>query len=618
MFCAHASLKQLGKPKASTSIEHAKHALALSQLPRCEYGGESHRSGTNGLLKLLSGLARSAVWLILSFAAVVALLALTAGLPERIRSTQAEAANLERASTDLQARQPDFENDAKSSVAAANREIERVRRAGSNELNEAEDDIAAMRKAAERRRLDKSGIALAALAGDTDKIAASYKAEFIELPLADRALSLIALRRQNLQKIANRAEQERSIDRRVAAFNTRVGKHNKLVGRRNALQRRSQSELRNPLCRRVAVPIACKSVREIKRLDELIVSEKSDLERQRRDLLAARAGLKALGLASLAVSDGDEIAARATEEFRQEAERIGQESAGRVVTIAKNSLRRFGWAAFWIVLAGVLLPVAHKLFAFGLVAPLASRSRPVQIMPRTVPSTATGSHTSIDVPLDQDTELLVRLGVQSTSSNISARDVLVLKKRIPLTCLAAGLVNLQRLRSDRPDYATVTAANDGHAEVALVGIPTGGAVVLQPRALVGVLKRRSDTLRIDRLWRLRFLTSWITCQFRYVVFHGPCTLIVQGTRGVRVEDANDGRMINKRLTLGFDAGLRYGAARSPSFLPYLRGEASLFNDRFTGDGRYLFEQRSRDAAKGTIWGRGLKGLGDVALNALGI
>lgn len=570
------------------------------------------------MLKLLSGLARSTVWLILSFVVVVALLALTAGLPERIRSARAEAANLERASTDLQARQSDFENDAKSSVTAANHEIDRLRSAGSNELNKGENNIAAMRKAAERRRLDKREIALAALAGDTDKIAASYKAEFIDLPLADRALSLIALRRQNLQKIADRAEQERSINRRVTAFNESVVEHNKLVRERNALQRRSQSELRNPICRRVAVPIACKTVREIQELDGRIVRGKTALERQRRNLAAARAGLKALNLASLAVTDGHKIAARATREFRREADRIGQESARRVVTIGKNSLRKFGWTAFWIVAAGVLLPIALKLFAFGLIAPLASRSRPVQIMPRSVPLTATGSHTSIDVPLDRDTELLVRSGVQSTSSDISAKDVLLLTKRLPLTCLAAGLVKLQRLRSDRPDYATIVAASEDHAEVALVSIPAGGAVVLQPRALVGILKRRSDTIRIKRPWRLGFLTSWITCQFRYVVFHGPCALIVQGTRGVRVEDANNGRMINKRLTLGFDAGLRYGCARSSSFLPYLRGEASLFNDRFTGDGRYLFEQRPRNGAKGTIWGRGLKGLGDVALNALGI
>ena len=82
-----------------------------------------------------------------------------------------------------------------------------------------------------------------------------------------------------------------------------------------------------------------------------------------------------------------------------------------------------------------------------------------------------------------------------------------------------------------------------------------------------------------------------------------------------MEDAANGRMINKRLTLGFDASLAYGAARSPSFFPYLFGEESLFNDRFSGDGRYLYEQRPTGSGKGKLWGRGLKGLGDAALSA---
>lgn len=154
--------------------------------------------------------------------------------------------------------------------------------------------------------------------------------------------------------------------------------------------------------------------------------------------------------------------------------------------------------------------------------------------------------------------------------------------------------------------------------VSAIEIPDGGAVVLQPRALLGIVRPRNQPLTITRPWRIFTLASWLTAQFRYVVFHGPCTLIVQGRNGVQIEDASRSRMINKRLTIGFDAGIAYGAARSSSFLPYLRGEASLFNDRFEGAGRYIYEQRTDSAAKGSIWGRGLKGLGDAILSALGI
>jgi hypothetical protein len=221
------------------------------------------------------------------------------------------------------------------------------------------------------------------------------------------------------------------------------------------------------------------------------------------------------------------------------------------------------------------------------------------------------------VPIDGDSELLLRSGLQSSPSDIRGDDKYLLDWRMPFSCIAAGLVNLQRLRTDQPDHLVVTGTDEAH-RVALIKVPEGGAIVLQPRALLGILKLRSRRVVIQRPWRLGWLISWVTAQFRYIVFHGPCTLIVQGRNGVKIEDSGGGRMINKRLTLGFDAGLAYGAARSASFLPYLRGQASLFNDQFMGEGRYIYEQRGEVTPRGGLWGRGLKGLGDAALSALGI
>lgn len=570
------------------------------------------------MLRVLTSLVRSSVWLLFSFVIVVAILALTAGLPDKIKLARAQAGNLERVSSELNARRTAFDEEARTRVSAANEEISRLRRAGADALNNAEKDLMEKRSAAMRRRLDEKGVALAALRGKTDEIVASYRAEYIEIPLADRALSLIKLRQQNLTKIADRGRQVAAFNRRIGRYNGRVNAYNRLIAQRKELQRRSSNELRAPVCRQIVLPIACKTERAIRTLDARIANDKSYLDREGRNIAAARAAFKALNLAELAVQDGSSLAAQASRQFGEETRRIGEESAGRVFTISQRSLRRYGWSAFWIVLGSVLLPVAHKLLMFLIVAPVANRARPVRIMPPAIPLIASGSYTAIDVPLDRDSELLVRSGVQSVSSDVSASDLLVLNKRMPFTCYAAGLVNLQRLRADRQDHVTVTAPGHDHAEIARIDIPNGGAVVLQPRALVGVLKPRSARLRISRPWRLTFLVSWITFQFRYVVFHGPCSLIVQGSRGVRVEEASSGRMINKRLTLGFDAGLAYGSSRSPTFLPYLRGEASLFNDSFAGSGRYLYEHRPQGGAKGTLWGRGLRGLGDAFLSALGI
>ena len=319
------------------------------------------------------------------------------------------------------------------------------------------------------------------------------------------------------------------------------------------------------------------------------------------------------------VQDASAIAHRSQAAFTTEAERITYAAGDQTWNTARAWLRTYGVAAFWIVLGATLAPPLWKLFSFIVVAPFVARARPIRLSPPGQPLASSTSYGALTVAIERDTELLLRSQAQSAASDLKGRDVTMLSWPMFFTCIAAGLVNLQRLCGDRRDHVTVTATTDGF-EVALLEVPAGGAVVLHPRALVGVRKRRADTLRVTRPWRLWSLASWLTFQFRFVVFHGPCALIVQGRRGVHVDYAGPapGRMINSRLTLGFETSLDYGSARSASFLPYLRGEASLFNDRFAGDGCFIYEQRPSIAGRGTIWGRGLNGLKDAVLKAFGI
>ena len=69
---------------------------------------------------------------------------------------------------------------------------------------------------------------------------------------------------------------------------------------------------------------------------------------------------------------------------------------------------------------------------------------------------------SVIVPLGSDHELLLRSSLQSSSGDIRGDDRWVLDWRILLSCLAASLVNLQRLRSDPPDYVTVLGTDETH------------------------------------------------------------------------------------------------------------------------------------------------------------
>lgn len=570
------------------------------------------------MLVILQWLLRRAFWVFVSFAIVVAVLALAQGLPERVSEWKREATAVQSTANALKAADASFKSQAEDAVREADREIAQLRRASAAKLDLAEKEISVRQREASEHILDDGEVAWAAVQGRSDKIVASYRAQYVELPLLGRAAGLIELRKANLAKIADDRDARQSLSDEIAAHNRLVASFNDRLEERNRWQREADAQLRDPVCEQIAVPFVCSNLERIKKRNEELAKERRAIDASARELAGRRAAIRALDLQRETVEDGARIARDASVALTTKTQELLAEAESMAWNSTQSAIRRHGWHAFLIVLGGVLLPVLHKLFTFSVIARLASRAAPLRLREAESPSHATPSNTAIKVAIDRDTEVLLRSGFQDRATDFRIDDIFFLKNQMPLTCIAAGLVNLQRIRSDRPDYISVTASDEGHHEVALVTVPAGGAMVLQPRALVGVVKRRSDDLIIRRPWRLRWLISWITFQFRYVTFEGPCSLIVQGNRGVNASEPQAGRATNKRLILGFDAGLTYSAARSASFRPYLFGQASLFDDRFEGNGIYLYEARASGAAKGSIWGRGIKGLGDAIMGAFGI
>jgi hypothetical protein len=277
--------------------------------------------------------------------------------------------------------------------------------------------------------------------------------------------------------------------------------------------------------------------------------------------------------------------------------------------------------ALLILLVAILAPALWKTFFYFVVAPAASRRAPIQLVAVDGLSVVERGRSSVSqqVPVGPGEELLVLPeALQSSPHHAQKRTKWLLNWSIPLSSLAAGMVGLVRLRMARADTVSVFAMGDPFAEIAIVELPPGAALVLRPRALVGLVQPVGQPARLTRRWRLGHLSAWLTLQLRFLVFHGPCLLIVQGTRGVRVGRAGDGRGTNQANTLGFDAGLHYGVSRSEAFGPYLTGRQELFNDSFQGRGHYLYEELPMGGRKGGLWGRGLRGVGDAVLKLFGL
>jgi hypothetical protein len=267
-------------------------------------------------------------------------------------------------------------------------------------------------------------------------------------------------------------------------------------------------------------------------------------------------------------------------------------------------------AVKWWTLVAVLCyffgPTLWKMGAYFLVAPFLVRSRPVKLraagadMPE-----VSNSQVSAEIPLARGERLWVKEKfLQASDEGLRRKSRYLLDWRVPLTCFATGLVELIEMSNegegDIPERRlTLSNQSDPHSELAVITLVDGAALILRPSFLAGAITAGEQRLRIRRRWQLFRWQSWVTLQFRYFEFSGPCRLVVAGRRGVRAEILSEregggyaGRRTNQDATMGFTPNLEYRPARAETFWSYYRGMNPLFDDLFTGHGMFLCQQVS--------------------------
>ena len=274
-------------------------------------------------------------------------------------------------------------------------------------------------------------------------------------------------------------------------------------------------------------------------------------------------------------------------------------------------------------------PTVGKFSLYSVVAPVISRGRPVRLVDQmeTLPEVGE-SRVAVDLPLAPGERLWVKEKfLQASDEGVERRTRYLLDWRIPFTCFATGLIELIELKNVAGSGAErrVTLSNQGdpHSELAVITLPRGSSLVLRPSFLAGAVTGDGARLKIRRRWQLLRWQAWVTLQFRFFEFQGPCALVVAGTRGVRAErlvdrpgDAVPARRTNQDATMGFTPNLDYRPVRAETFWSYYRGMNPLFDDLFSGRGIFLCQQVSAagDASKSrrfwsSIWGGLMKVFG---------
>ena len=473
-----------------------------------------------------------------------------------------------------------------------------------------------------RDRLGGTRLALAAAGGDGERIFGHYRAG-AEIALLERERRLIdallAVRTTEARQASLQARRRAAVER-LRASHARWQAAN---ARADALNRRPLAGPRNFVCRTARPVAGCDNYRALtaaRAEREAALAANRQAQRTIAAVDRASAALRGAAVAAEDVAGLFEAQRRALAAQRAELESAGRDNW--ILWIRRPVLEMLPTAL--LILAGVIFaPLLAKGFLYFAVAPLASRRAPIRLLAGERGEAAiegAASAVSQRVAVDRHRELLlVPEAVQSTPHHAAKRTQWLLSWRMPLSSVASGMVALLRIRSAEPDFVLASATRDPLAEIALVAVADGSAMVLRPRALRGVVQPLGRPMRITRHWRLAHLSAWLTLQFRYLVFHGPCTLIVQGTRGVRLEAAGPGRGVNQAATIGFSAGLDYAVRRSEAFGAYLIGRQELFNDSFaSAGGWYLYEEMPREGEARGLWGRGLRGLGDAFLKVFGL
>ena len=470
----------------------------------------------------------------------------------------------------------------------------------------------------QRARLSGPGLALAAARVDSAAVFGHYRAE-AELALAERE-------RRAIDALLEVRTTQRGLlaQRRAALVRADAVRGRWLVARARAqeLDGRFLAGARNSFCRASPLRLGCENYRaRVAALEEMRRAA-DDYRRERGIVAAIDRTRRALADAGTAADDGAAALDRQRAALRGAIARAEDAARGNWLLWIRRPLLDVLPTALAILAAAILGPALLKAAAYFLLAPLAARRPPIRLLAadegRVEKVAPAGVSQRVELGPGQEL-LILPEAVQSTPHHAAKRTQWLLDWTMPLGSLASGMVALIRIRVERADSVLVSATGGPLAEVALIEVGRGSALVLRPRALRGIVQPVGRPVRITRHWRLGHLSAWLTLRFRFLVLHGPAVLAVEGARGVRLEAAGPGRGVNRAATLGFSAGLPYRVSRSEAFGAYLLGRQELYNDSFgPGSGRYLYEEMPLGERGGGLWGRGLRGVGDAALKLFGL
>lgn len=298
---------------------------------------------------------------------------------------------------------------------------------------------------------------------------------------------------------------------------------------------------------------------------------------------------------------------RSLENLKEE-ERIFAQEERAVSYFARMAWHQARWLAitvFAVYLLGDFFVAVALYYGW---APWVARGRPMRLGTETSLMPVIGESTVVaeDALWPGETAWVRRGFLQSADEGLIRRQRFILNWSTPFSCLTGRLFQLIELRNGRNEgERRVVFANgaDPFAELANVAVPEGGSFVLRSGFVMACIANGERMPRIRRRWRFFYWQSWLSGQFGYFEFSGPCRLVVSCVSALQVQQLasrDDGKPSTGRAfpsgVVGFTPRLDLKPVRSGSFWRYCRGQSPLFETELSGAG--LFLTRQTDARGG--------------------
>lgn len=263
-------------------------------------------------------------------------------------------------------------------------------------------------------------------------------------------------------------------------------------------------------------------------------------------------------------------------------------------SISKSWNEFTGWL-FWIAAGLLLAPIIWSLFMYYVIAAVATKQRPIQLLNKAPGGIYWADpKASLNVKLPPAESLWVRNELLTQHDGAPKRTVTFWNWRAPAVSTLAGLAFCTKVtNTDQRHASFVFSSNKAEEEISEIVLEDDSAMVLHVSNIVAI----SGDVTVSAQWRIFNLNAWLTGQLRFLLFKGPGSIYVCSPRGVEGFKVTDKQLVEQQVTVGFDAGLNYSVNRTETFVPYFRGQASLFDDCIQGQGVMFRKNAACDGRK---------------------